>query len=143
MSYDATTELITMQANVIAGSYAAWGWGASMTNTEIVHFRADSASSAVTNWFATGTHMPSANSAVDACYTSSFTDGGSSVDFTVTRPLDCGIDTSYVVQVDAELDLIAAWNPKSPEMSFHGANHLEFKQTLGSDGTCGASTFLQ
>ena len=60
----------------------------------------------------------------------------SSVTFAVTRPLDCGIESSYVVQLDTELSLITVWNPDNPELSFHDKNALEFTQTLDSDGTC-------
>jgi hypothetical protein len=58
VSYNPTTNLINMEAKVIAGSYAGWGWGASMVNTEMVIFSANGASSAVQNFYSTAQDYP-------------------------------------------------------------------------------------
>ena len=42
-----------MSANVLAGSYAGFGWGASMVNTEMVIFSANGDSSAVQYYYST------------------------------------------------------------------------------------------
>ena len=45
--YDPDSEKVIMEATIPDGSYAAWGWGESMTNTEIVMFSGNGASSDV------------------------------------------------------------------------------------------------
>jgi hypothetical protein len=42
-----------MSAKVLAGSYAGFGWGASMVNTEMVIFSANGDSSAVQYYYST------------------------------------------------------------------------------------------
>ena len=67
-----------MDAKVLAGSFAALGWGATMVNTEMIIFSANGASSAVQNYYSTEKSTPAAYPAVDSCYTSSIqetTDG--------------------------------------------------------------------
>ena len=56
--------------------------------------------------------------------------------FITTRPLDCSINGSYAVSLDTALNLIMAWNPSDPDMSYHENNILEFVQTFAADGTC-------
>ena len=51
--YNPTTKLINMEANLKGGSYAGWGWGASMVNTEMVVFSADGNKSTVKNYYST------------------------------------------------------------------------------------------
>ena len=41
-----------------------------------------------------------------------------------------------MVKLDTELDLIVAWNPSNPDLSYHNGNYLEFQQNFSSDGTC-------
>jgi len=87
-----------MSAKVLEGSYAGLGWGATMVNTEMVIFSANGDSSEVQNYYATTYSTPTAYPTVDGCYTSSneaTSDGY--IQFTVTRPLDCGIDNTYVI----------------------------------------------
>ena len=61
---------------------------------------------------------------------------------TVERPLECtGITDlhgdSYVIQLDTSLSLCMAWNPDSPDLSFHNGNILQFTQMFDSTGlTC-------
>ena len=47
VSYDPDTSMVVMNALIPDGSYAAWGWGASMVDTEMVMFSANGASSNV------------------------------------------------------------------------------------------------
>ncbi len=54
VNYDTTTELINMGATLPSGSYAGWGWGASMINTEMVIFSADGDNSDVTTFYSAG-----------------------------------------------------------------------------------------
>ena len=54
VTYNPTTKLINIDAVVKSGSYAAWGWGATMVNTEMIIFSANGASSAVQNYYSTG-----------------------------------------------------------------------------------------
>ena len=56
--YDTTTQKIVMDAVIPDGSYQGWGWGPTMTNTEIVVFSAEGASSAVTTYYGTGDTRP-------------------------------------------------------------------------------------
>lgn len=58
------------------------------------------------------------------------------VEFTTTRKLDCGIDNTFVVQIDVEMDLITAWNPNKNNLSYHGQNKYEFVQIFSPIGTC-------
>ena len=51
--------------------------------------------------------------------------------------MECSdVADSYVIQLDAPMSLIKAWNPDSYDMSYHSGNKAEFEQTLASDGTC-------
>ena len=56
--YDPSTELINLVATLNDGSYAGWGWGATMTDTEMVIFSADGAQSGVTTVYGVGTTRP-------------------------------------------------------------------------------------
>ena len=48
--------------------------------------------------------MPTEDTSFAACYTSSFTQTPAGyVTFTVSRPLDCNIDKTFVVTLDTEL----------------------------------------
>ena len=133
-----------MEAKIAAGSFAGFGWGATMTDTEMVIFSANGDDSALQTYYGVGQTTPQADDALTACYTTTISQAdGDFVNFTATRPLDCGIEDfggdNYVVALDTELSLISAWNPKKSTLSFHGHNYLEFKQTLGSAGDCSVS----
>ena len=41
--YDTSREVVVMEATLPDGSYAGWGWGSSMTNTEMLIFSANGA----------------------------------------------------------------------------------------------------
>jgi hypothetical protein len=124
-----------MEALLPGGSFTGWGWGSSMQDTEMVIFSADGENSIVSTYYSSGFKDPDPDPTLTACYNwSKYVNEDSSVKFFVTRPLDCGIESSYVVELDTDLSLIAAWNPDSPELSYHSKNRLEFVQMLGSDG---------
>lgn len=86
-----------MNAVVPTGTYAAWGWGASMKDTEIVFFSANGADSAVEFYYSVTEEPPTEEPSYAACYTTSFSQDGDTVYFSATRPLDCGTDNSYIV----------------------------------------------
>ena len=139
VQYDASQELLFMFATVPAGSYVAWGWGKSMTNVEMVLFGANGDSSQVQSFYATGETQPGLAPKYDSCYTTSFEQDSTAgtVNFTASRPLECtDVANSYVVQLDTALDLIMAWNPSNPAMSFHDNNYKQFISTIESTGTC-------
>ena len=50
--------------------------------------------------------------------------------------MDCGINDSYAVETDSLLDLITAWNPSDPALSFHEGNYFSFQQNFYANGTC-------
>jgi len=52
--YDPTSQQVVMDAIIPSGSYQAWGWGPSMTNTEIVAFSAQGAASVLTAYLGVG-----------------------------------------------------------------------------------------
>ena len=52
--YDTGLEKVVVQATLPDSSYAGWGWGASMTNTEMLIFSANGASSSVTTYYSEG-----------------------------------------------------------------------------------------
>ena len=100
MWYDTGSEKVIMEATIPDGSYAAWGWGESMTNTEIVMFSGNGASSDVQYFYATGETTPTAEqSKYSPCYEwtlNSYAD--STIVITATRPLECtSVTDSYVV----------------------------------------------
>ncbi len=98
VNYDSTTSLVNMAATLPTGSYAGWGWGASMVKTEMVIFSADGDSSDVTTYYSSGTTTPDPQTTLQSCYTWTKTvNADTTVTFAVTRPLDCGIENSYVV----------------------------------------------
>ena len=113
-----------------------------MTNTEMVIFSADGDSSAVSYSYGTGYSYPEPDSGQENCYNYSYIkNSDETVTMTATRPLECtGITdldgSSYVVKLDADLQLITGWNPSNQELSFHDNNYSEFVQMLSSTGTC-------
>ena len=79
-----------MVATLIDGSYAGWGWGASMTNTEMVIFSADGSSSGVKTYYGVGKDTPLEDFSYEACYDTSYVDNGDGkITITTTRPLEC------------------------------------------------------
>ena len=56
--YDPDTELVNIVANIKDQSFAGWGWGASMTGTEMVIFSADGDSSTVSYSYGVGDTDP-------------------------------------------------------------------------------------
>ena len=104
-----------MTALVADGSYAGWGWGATMIDTEMVIFSADGDSSSAETYYSTKHDTPSSDPSQQACYTTTITqqDDGYTK-FETTRPLECGTSNSYVVSLDTKLSLITAWNPNNP-----------------------------
>lgn len=134
--YNPDTLLINLNARVSDGSYAGFGWGSSMVNTEMVIFSADGTSSSVGNYYSTTEDTPQPYPTVDSCYTTSISPGTGFVVFNVTRPLDCGIANTYVVQLDTNFTVINAWNPTNPELSYHGPNETSYWTILDSTGSC-------
>ena len=61
-----------MVATLKDGSYASWGWGASMTNTEMVLFSAEASKSGVKTYYGVGDYDPVEDFAYEACYDTSF-----------------------------------------------------------------------
>ena len=64
--YDPTSEKVIMSAVLNTGSFAGWGWGGSMTNTEMVIFSGGGTASFV---YGEGNQPPSDDTALAACYT--------------------------------------------------------------------------
>ena len=112
-----------------------------MMNTEMVIFSANGDTSSVGNYYSKTEEKPNPYTTVDSCYTTTIDTASVSgyVIFNTTRPLDCNIADTYVVQLDTTLELCTAWNPSDPNLSFHQNNYFGFSQTLNSDGTCVSS----
>ena len=88
--YDPSSELVNLVATLKNGSYAGWGWGGSMTNTEMVIFSADASSSGVSFVYGIGDDTPENDDAYGACYDTKFVENGDgTVTLTATRPLEC------------------------------------------------------
>ena len=66
MSYDSTTEMVNYKATLIDNSYLGLGYGSSMTDTDMVIFSADGASSTVYPVYSTTEEKPS--NQTGACY---------------------------------------------------------------------------
>ena len=113
-----------------------------MENTEMVIFSANAASSSVLAYKggAPGT-KPTVEPTLQSCYTTKTVQNNDGTIFlTAERPLDCGIAESYVIKLDEDLSLIAAWSATNPALVYHEGNRMEFKSYLASDGTCTDST---
>ena len=138
--YDAAADQVVFDANIKDGSFAGFGWGASMQDTEMVIFSANGDSSALETYYGIGTVTPELDHDMLECYDWSVTNNGDKVNFLARRSLECDVHDktggSYVVQLDTELDLISSWNPNKSTLSYHGKHKIEFKQTFKSDGTC-------
>ena len=52
--YDQDTELVNMKATIPSGSYAGFGWGESMTNTEMVIFSTTGGTGAMKTYISSG-----------------------------------------------------------------------------------------
>ena len=61
------------------------------------------------------------------------------VTYTLSRPLDCGTQNSYVISLDTEFDIINAWSTGSSDLVYHGGNIKSQTFILNSDGTCTSS----
>ena len=129
-TYEAATGQVTISTTVPNGSYTGFGWGQTMTNTEMVIFSASPGSgSSIEYYYSTGETTPSSDANLDSCYNSKVIQqvGGNTV-FSVSRPLDCGTSSTYVIKLDTEIPLIAAFNPNSSNLSFHSSNYFQFTQ---------------
>ena len=109
--YDEETQLVTFNVSVEDNSYVGFGWGSDMTDTEMISWVAKGDESSTTNYFAKEEGYPDPYSTIDPCYTNTWTvnSEAGTVDFVTTRPLDCGIADTYVVQLDVSMSLCAAW----------------------------------
>ena len=58
--YDQDSEQITMNVSIPTGSYAGFGWGGSMTNTEMVIFSTKDGTGGVTTYYGVGDDTPNA-----------------------------------------------------------------------------------
>ena len=123
--------MVTIVAKLNDGSYAGWGWGSTMSKTEMVIFSANGDSSSVEYYYSYSKTTPTPDPSFAACYDSSIVNNGDgTMTLTASRPLECSetdLDGgSYVIQLDVDLPLITAWNPASPDLSFHSGNLSEF-----------------
>ena len=71
VSWDAATSRIKFNVKVKDSSYIAFGWGGSMTNTDMVIWRANGASSVQQDLYSTGKVTPQTDAA--NAYTTTFT----------------------------------------------------------------------
>ena len=56
--YDKSSDKVIVRAELPDSSYAGWGWGASMTNTEMIIFSADGDQSSASTYYSSGTTEP-------------------------------------------------------------------------------------
>ena len=99
--YDTTSEKFVVQATLPDSSYAGWGWGPSMTRTEMLIFSANGASSSMTTYYSIGEQEPTEHEDLASCYTTStVANSDGTITITTMRPLDCGINNSYVIKLD-------------------------------------------
>ena len=119
--------MVTVEAVIPDGSFAGWGWGSSMTDTEMIIFETG-ASAGVTFYDGTGDTTPTAAPSFAPCYTVVTTsDGAGTYTMTATRPLECtGIADSYVIQLDTTLSLITAWSDSSSTLTYHDGDKFGF-----------------
>jgi hypothetical protein len=85
-TYDVATSKIVFNAHVKAGSYIAFGWGSTMSNTDMVLWRANGAGSTQLDLYSTSYSIPSTDGV--NTYTTTFTDNGAFVDFVSKRSLN-------------------------------------------------------
>ena len=108
-------------------SFAGWGWGGSMTNTEMLIFSANGDKSDMETYYGIGDEDPQKQPELQECYTTtSKVKSDGFVEFTTTIPVDCGFTNSYVVQTDTLHELITAWNADGPNLDYHGGNKFGF-----------------
>lgn len=125
-----------MHVTIPKGSYAGFGWGASMENTEMVIFSTKGATGSVQTYYSPGFDTPNSEPTLQSCYSTSQSIDGNNYEFVTTRPLDCNVADSYVIRLDVELSLISAWSPTDDDLAYHDKNYIEFKQLLSPKGTC-------
>jgi len=95
-SYDSATNSVVYDVCVNANTYLSIGYGSSMTNTDMVYWGANGASSQVLDLWSTGHSTPSTDN--PSAYTSTFTvNSDGSVQFKSTRPLNPGTNKAYVI----------------------------------------------
>ena len=126
--YDPASEQVFISVTLPDKSYAGWGWGSSMTNTEMIIFSADGQQSTAKTYYSKGEQDPELEDSLQSCYktTKQVDADAGTVTITASRPLDCGVKDSYVIQPDTQLNLISAWDTTSPEMKYHGDNIKTF-----------------
>jgi len=71
VNYDPLNDQVIVSAYVPVGSYTGFGWGATMTNTEMVIFSGgDSvATSSISYYLSESESTPTLDSTLDSCYT--------------------------------------------------------------------------
>ena len=68
MYFDSAKDLLYMSANVKDGSYLGFGWGATMSNTEMLVWSADGDNSEFSAYYSYGNEMPKRDLGMEACY---------------------------------------------------------------------------
>ena len=119
-------------------SWVAIGYGSTMTNTDMVQWSANGASSSQADLYGTGDSYP--NTDPNNAYTTTFTvNPDSSVWFTSTRPLTppAGDTETYVIQLNTTTQMIAAYLTNTPALGYHGINRFDWQMTLYEDGSSG------
>lgn len=93
--YDTTNLVVQYDVIVMNNTYLAIGYGTSMTDTDMIYWGANGASSVQQNLWATGHSTPVEQT---NAYTTTFEVlDNDNVHFTSTRPLDPGLGANYYV----------------------------------------------
>ena len=103
MYYNDKSDEVEMHVTIPKGSYAGFGWGNSMTNTEMVIFSTKGETGSVQTYYSTTEDTPNPEPKLQSCYSTSQTINGNNYEFVTTRPLECDIadvPDSYVVQLN-------------------------------------------
>jgi hypothetical protein len=140
VSLDTTTKLIKFTVHVKDNSYIAFGWGSTMTNTDMVFWSASGGASTQKDLYSTGHSNPSVDAA--NAYTTTFTQSGGFVDFVSTRKLEGnGGVNDFVASLDTNIACCYAYHSSNANLVQHqGRGQLTVKlSTATTTGTTGQS----
>ena len=114
--------MVNYIADIPNKSYLGLGYGTSMINTDMYIWQENSSGNINYQAYTTRQETPVQYSG--DCYTlNSVVEDTSSVSFSLSRPLDCNLDKSYVIPLGESFDIVNAWLTDTEDVDYHGSSN--------------------